>query len=208
MISDTKRKILDLLEVNGGLTTSQLGKMLDLSTTTVRRHLAMLEEQAMLVRYTDQRGTGRPSFVFELKNGGLRKTRERRKIFLDSLFMRVVDLARQGRRGILSALRQDEQHQHLIAQCQGETLSERIRLLAALFDHAGRLTTWQQANEGSYVMREHNCPFRHSAVRLKQPCRYEKALLQEALQAQVDRVSCIVGGDVVCAYLIHEGRKD
>ena len=206
-MSNTKQEILDLLDINGGLTTGELGKMLDLSTTTLRRHLAMLEEQAMLVRYTDQRGTGRPSFVFELKNGGLGITRQRRKILLDSLFTRVVDLARQGRRDIVSTLRQDEQHQHLITQCQGETLSERIRLLAALFDHAGRLTTWQQANEGSYVMREHNCPFRHSAVRLKQPCRYEKALLQEALQVQVNRVSCIVGGDVACAYLIRKESK-
>ena len=68
-MQDTKQKILTLLKINGGLTTSNLGDMLDISATAVRRHLNTLEAQSLIAHRTEQRGMGRPSFIYELTAG-------------------------------------------------------------------------------------------------------------------------------------------
>lgn len=201
-MSNTKQRILNLLEVNGGLTTSELGEMLELSTTAVRRHLNELEEKAVIAHYTDPKGAGRPSFVFDFRNRAAPKTRYNRDAVLNRLFKRVLDLARREGVDILMALRQEKYYQRLISQNNGETLSERVGVLAQLLDEAGRLTTWQKLDKDCYILREHNCPFNKCAKNLNQLCRYEKVLLEDMLRTNVQRISHIVDGDVTCAYVI------
>jgi predicted ArsR family transcriptional regulator len=201
-MQDNKQRILGLLEINGGHTTDELSDNLNISATAVRRHLSFLIEQDVIYRRKEQRGVGRPCYVYELKNGASHRYLMHTGVFARSLFEDLLDLADEEEANELFCLRQDERYQQYVKQNTGETLSERVAWLAQLMEQEGRLTTWQKLEEGCYVLREHNCPYRELAEKLNQPCRFEMALLGDTLRADVQRESHIIDGDVACVYRI------
>jgi predicted ArsR family transcriptional regulator len=204
---DNKKRIMDLLEMNGGSTTNELSDSLGISATAVRRHLGTLEEQALIYRRKEQRGVGRPCFVYDMRNGTSNGFCHSNGAFVNSLFKELLELASQDGADELFALRKDKRSQHFMSHCDGESLSERVAALAQLLEQEGRLTTWQQLEDGHYILREHNCPFASFSGNGHQPCQYEKALYEEMLQADIERLSHISNGDVSCAYKIIGLRK-
>jgi predicted ArsR family transcriptional regulator len=201
-MQDNKQRILDLLEINGGRTTDELSDNLDISATAVRRHLSFLMARDVIYRRKEQRGVGRPCYVYELKNGASHGCFSRAGVFARSLFEDLLELADEEEANEAFRLGEANRYQQYVTQNTGETLRERIAWLAQLLEHEGRLTTWQQLGEGCYILREHNCPYRELAEKLNQPCRFEMALLGDMLKADIQRQSHIIDGDVACVYRI------
>jgi predicted ArsR family transcriptional regulator len=204
---DNRKRIVDLLEMNGGSTTNELSNSLGISATAVRRHLSALEEQDVIYRRKDQRGVGRPCFVYDLRNGTSNGFCHGNGAFVNSLFKELLDLAGQDGMDELFSIRQDKRYQHFIANNQGATLSERVAALSQLLEQEGRLTTWQQVDEGHYILREHNCPFARFAENGNRPCQFETTLYEDMLKADVERLGHVCDGDVSCVYKIVGQKK-
>jgi predicted ArsR family transcriptional regulator len=203
-MQDTKQRILTLLKMNGGLTTSELGGMLEISATAVRRHLNTLEAQALISHRTEQRGMGRPSFVYELTADASNVFPQSYAAFAASLLRDLVDLDGEEKLKELFNRGQERRRQQYITQVNGNTLSERVASLARLLESEGRMTTWEKLGEGEYILREHNCPILKIAEKFEQPCWCEIALFREILQAKVERTGHIPDGDIACVYKIEE----
>ncbi len=203
-MQDTKQRILTLLKMNGGLTTSELGGMLEISATAVRRHLNTLEAQTLIAHRTEQRGMGRPSFVYELTADASNVFPQSYAAFAASLLRDLVDLDGEEKLEELFNRGQERRRQQYLTQVNGNTLSERVASLARLLESEGRMTTWEKLGEGDYILREHNCPILKIAEKFEQPCRCEIALFREILQAKVERTGHIPDGDIACVYKIEE----
>ncbi len=198
----TKNKIIRLLETHGGLTTGELGHLLDISATAVRRHLASLEAQNVTRHRIEQRGMGRPSYIYELKARTPNVFSESYTTFATSILEELVQIEGDQRRSELIDRRQEKRHQKYIALSKGDTLTDRVASLARLMESEGRMTTWQQLGADRFIFREHNCPFLGLNREFDHPCRCELSLLRQALKARVRRVGHILRGDVTCAYEI------
>jgi predicted ArsR family transcriptional regulator len=201
-MQDTRQRILMLLKMNGGLTTSDLSNMLNISATAVRRHLNTLETQDLIAHQTEQRGMGRPSFVYELSAGASNVFPQSYAAFATSILQDLVELDGGEKLDELFCKRQERRRQQYLSQIRGETLSERVASLARLLESEGRMTTWEQLEEGRFILREHNCPIYKIAAKFDHPCRSEMNLLREILQAQVERINHIHEGDIACVYEI------
>jgi predicted ArsR family transcriptional regulator len=202
---NNRKRILTLLEVSNGLTTSELCDTLDISATAIRRHLKTLEEQDLVSHIQEQRGIGRPSFVYRLKNGTPNGFSQSYGDFVKS----VLDDADQvdGPAGLaeLFRQRQETRYEPHVTQSNGETLQERVATLARLLEQDGRLTSWQKLDDGRYILRQHNCPLRQIAHDFEPACTCELSLFQEILKTEVQRLSHIADGDVACVYEILDG---
>jgi predicted ArsR family transcriptional regulator len=201
-MQDTRQRILMLLKMNGGLTTSDLSNMLNISATAVRRHLNTLETQDLIAHQTEQRGMGRPSFVYELSAGASNVFPQSYAAFATSILQDLVELDGGEKLDELFCKRQERRRQQYLSQIRGETLSERVASLARLLESEGRMTTWEQLEEDRFILREHNCPIYKIAAKFDHPCRSEMNLLREILQAQVERINHIHEGDIACVYEI------
>lgn len=201
-MQDTRQRILMLLKMNGGLTTSDLSNMLNISATAVRRHLNTLEAQKLVAHQTTQRGMGRPSFVYELAAGASNVFPQSYAAFATSILQDLVEIDGGEKLDALFAQRQKRRRQQYLSQIQGETLSERVASLARLLESEGRMTTWEQLDENRFILREHNCPIHKVAEKFDHPCQSEIALLREILQAKVERINHIHEGDIACVYEI------
>jgi predicted ArsR family transcriptional regulator len=202
MMQDTKQRILTLLKINGGLTTSNLGDMLDISATAVRRHLNTLEAQGLIAHRTEQRGMGRPSFVYELTAGASEVFPQSYATFATNILEDLLELEGTEKLDEIFCQRQEKRRQRLVAQMSGDTLSERIASLAQILEAEGRMTTWEQLSDQKFLLREHNCPILKVAERFEQPCDCEISLFRELLQADIERIAHIPDGDIACVYEI------
>ena len=201
-MQDTKQKILSLLKMNGGLTTSELSDMLEISATAVRRHLNTLEAQSLVSHRAEQRGMGRPSFIYELTAGASNVFPQSYADFATDVLEDLLELDGPEKLDAIFQQRQEKRRQQYVSRASGETLSERVASLARLLDGEGRMTTWQQLDDGRFILREHNCPILEVAKKFDQPCRCEIDLLQDTLQASVERIGHIPDGDIACVYEI------
>jgi predicted ArsR family transcriptional regulator len=206
-MQDTKQRILTLLKMNGGLTTRDLGDMLDISATAVRRHLNTLEAQGLISHRTEQQGMGRPSFVYELTADASNVFPQSYAAFATSILQALLDLDGTEKLDELFDRRQEGRRQQYLSRTAGETLSERVASLARLLESEGRMTTWEQLGENQFILREHNCPILRVAEKFDHPCRCEIALFKEVLKAKVKRINHIPNGDIACVYEI-DGRNN
>lgn len=203
-MQDTKQRILTLLKVNGGLTTSDLSSMLGISATAVRRHLNTLEAQDLISHRTEQRGMGRPSFIYELTDGASSIFPQSYAAFATSLLQDIVDLDGADKLDDLFERRQEKRRKEYLLRTGGDTLSERVASLARLLESEGRMTTWEKLDDSRFILREHNCPILRVAEKFDQPCRCEISLFREVLQADIKRINHIPEGDIACVYEIGE----
>ena len=198
----TRHRIIKLLKMNGGLTTSELGEILGISATAVRRHLGTLEAQD-LVRYsTAQRGMGRPSYIYELTVNAPHVFDQSYAAFAASIIQELTELDAGENLVEVIVPRHKNRHEQYIARTTGETLPDRVASLARLMESEGRMATWQRLNENRFILREHNCPWYRLTEKPDYPCRCEILLLEETLRAKIKRVNHIMNGDVACAYEI------
>jgi predicted ArsR family transcriptional regulator len=202
-MQDTKQRILTLLKINGGLTTSNLGDMLDISATAVRRHLNTLEAQGLITHRTEQRGMGRPSFVYELTAGASQVFPQSYATFATNILEDLIELEGTEKLDEIFSQRQEKRRQRLVAQMSGDSLSERVASLARILEAEGRMTTWEQLSDTKFLLREHNCPILRVAERFEQPCDCEISLFRELLQADIERIAHIPDGDIACVYEIN-----
>lgn len=207
-MQDTKQRILTLLKMNGGLTTGDLGDMLDISATAVRRHLNTLEAQGLISHRTEQQGMGRPSFVYELTADAANVFPQSYAAFATTILQDLVELDGVEKLDELFDRHQERRRQQYLSRITGETLSDRVASLARLLESEGRMTTWEQFGEDRFILREHNCPIFQVAKKFDHPCRCEITLLREILKAKVERVNHIPNGDVACVYEIDNQNDD
>jgi predicted ArsR family transcriptional regulator len=201
-MQDTKQKILSLLKMNGGLTTGDLSDLLGISATAVRRHLNTLEAQELVAHRVEQRGMGRPSFIYELAAGASRVFPQSYAAFATDILQDLLELDGSEKLTDLFERRQEKRRQQYLSRASGETLSERVASLAQLLESEGRMTTWEQLDEDRFLLREHNCPILKVAEKFDHPCRCEVALLRDILKAKIKRVGHIPDGDIACVYEI------
>ena len=201
-MQDTKQRILTLLKMNGGLTTSELSDNLGISATAVRRHLNTLEAQNLVAHRTEQRGMGRPSFIYDLTAGASNIFPQSYAAFATEILQDLLELEGSEKLAELFNRRQEKRREQYLSRTSGEKLSDRVASLARLLEGEGRMTTWEQLGEGHFVLREHNCPILKVAQQFDHPCRCEIDLLRDSLQAKVKRVGHIPDGDIACVYEI------
>ena len=85
----------------------------------------------------------------------------------------------------------------------GKGFDERVGALGRILDEDGYLATVEVADDGGYLIIEHNCAILGVARRYGQACSSEIEFIRTVLpDAEVTRVSHIVAGARHCAYLV------
>ncbi|RMF33316.1 MAG: transcriptional regulator [Chloroflexi bacterium] len=203
----TKQKILTAIKTQGGLTTGELSKILGISTTAVRRHLTNLEAQGLLHHRREQRGLGRPSFVYELTERAQQQFPQRYAEFALDLLQEIQ--AAEGDEEIIRLFRRSAQRRldRYRPQIQGDSLPRRLATLIPLLEEEGQMPTWEEASPGQFLLRQHHCPLLKIAQHFPQVCDVETWLLGELLQVPVVRRCHILQGDSACVYEIGNGKR-
>jgi predicted ArsR family transcriptional regulator len=201
----TRDRILVLLRRHGRLSAPRLAELLQLTSVGVRRHLALLERDGLVVSATEKPKRGRPTAVYRLTDAGLETfPRHYDEVAREALaFLKDRDAATLAQ---FLAWRNERLAASYAGRVDGATLAERTDALAEVLNEQGFMAEVEQA-EGGLRLCQHNCTVEHLATELPDLCTSEAELFERLLKTPVEREMTIVDGAVRCVTRIDTGTR-
>jgi predicted ArsR family transcriptional regulator len=202
---NTSQQILALLKRSGpGLTADDLAQRLGISAVAVRKHLATLEREDLVMAELQRRPMGRPTYRY-------RPTASAQNLFPNdyaNLATTVLQLIRRldGEEKVDKIFQQraDLLATELAARVRGTTLQERVQQVAQILEEQGYMPEIIKLKDGRerYLLTEHHCPIFQVAKVFQQACTCELDVLLKLLQANVERCEHRMMGHPQCSYFI------
>lgn len=208
-MSDAKRRLVDLLKLQGPATAGELARSLGSTEVAVRQHLQALEAAGLVA--AEKRapsGRGRPSLAWSL-------TPEADTLFPDrhgELTVGLLAAMREafGEAGLEQVVakrsaRQAEQYRALLPG-PSASLKARVQALADLRTAEGYLAEVVQERPGRYLLVEHHCPICDAARSCLRLCGAELEVFQAALgpDVEIERTAHLLSGDERCVYRVQK----
>jgi len=202
ILKESRSAIVDLLKINGAMSVELLAQELEVSKVCVRRHLNLLESDGIVSFEQEKHERGRPRFIYRL-------TEKARCLFPHSYdeFAKEVLVHVQRQFGdealhqVLSA-RADELIARLKIEFANLNFDERVKRLATVINAKGYLADARRMKDGTYRLRQRNCPTENVATAYPDVCEEELRVYREALQCDVIRECRIADGSQQCEYRI------
>ncbi|MEK3794565.1 metalloregulator ArsR/SmtB family transcription factor [Paenibacillus sp. FSL R7-0204] len=198
----TRRMIMTLLKMRGPLTISALAEELGITEMGVRRHVLQLEQESLAKTKVVRQAMGRPMHVYSL-------TEQAEDHFPKSYHNLALELLRELDHGsgtdavnMLFEGRKRRMLAHYSKVMQSRELEERVAELSTIQNAGGYMAEWSKEEDGSYTLREYNCPIRQVATQYRKACQCEQHLFEELLEAKVTRSECMAEGGQCCRYAI------
>lgn len=198
-LQPTRRKILLALKKSGGLTAAELSDLMGMTSMGVRRHLTTMERDGLVLFDSQQRGMGRPSYIYQLSPQG------------ENLFPKTYHVLTNELLGYLDeeemerifAKRAEKRVRLGRARLAGLSFHDKIEELTRILDEDGYLAEWEQIDPHTYIVREFNCAIYEVAYRFRQACATELEFIQALLpDAAVQREEYMMSGASVCGYRV------
>ena len=200
----TRRAILVSLKKRGEARAEELAGDLRITASAVRQHLTGLVTNGFVGHRELKGGPGRPKHLYsltpsaealfpkrysDLTNEVLAIVEDEDPVLLDRVFERRRESRVANARPRLAAA--------------GPALADRVAELAAILDEDGYLAQWEQMDDGTFRITEHNCAVLGVAQRYGQACSSEIEFLRAVLpDATVERTHHILAGAHRCGYTI------
>jgi predicted ArsR family transcriptional regulator len=202
ILKESRSAIIDLLKINGAMSVEQLAGRLEVSKVCVRRHLSLLERDGLISYQKERHERGRPRFIYRL-------TEKARCLFpqiYDEFAKEVLaqierHFGDEGLQRVLGA-RADELIAQLRREFEGLSLDERVKSLVKQISAKGYLADVRRVKDGTYRMRQRNCPTESVASAYRDLCDEEVRVYSESLGCDVVRECRIVDGARMCEFRI------
>lgn len=200
----TRKMILTMLKTKGPLSVSEMSRLLGITEMAVRRHLNTLERDNLIESVLVRQAMGRPMNQYSL-------TESAEDLFPKKYHYLTLDLLEE----LESALGEDKvnllferRKQRLIRRyehrMEGKSLPDRVSELSNIQNANGYMVELEHNDDGSYLLKEHNCPISQVANQYNHACSCELEMFESLLgeEARVERTECLAKGGSKCAYVI------
>jgi len=210
--ASTREQVAGSILTHGPSTAAALADRLGLTAAAIRRHLDLLEDQALVEsreqRVYGPRGRGRPARVFALTDAG-------RATFFsayDDLAIKALGFLQRtaGPRAVEAFATErfaDAEARYAQAIADGPREVTPAHVLADALSAEGYAASTQPAAAGEQLC-QHHCPVAHVAEQFPEICEAETAAFSRVLGVHVQRLATIAHGDGVCTTHIPHLRHE
>lgn len=210
ILKESRSAIIDLLKINGAMSVEQLASEMDVTKVNIRRHLGLLESDGLIAHAIEHHGPqnrGRPRYLYSLTEKACCLFPQIYDEFAREVLVQIErTFGDDGLRKVLAA-RADELIGQLKIEFEGLSFDERVRRLAKVMTAKGYLAEARRMKDGSYRLRQRNCPTERVAVSHPHICEEELRVYRETLGCEILRECHIVAGSQLCEYKIIEPRR-
>ena len=201
-MSSGRRALLAALKRAGEASAEELAGAVGVTVGAIRQHLGGLEAQG-LVAHRDQRpGPGRPRRRYCLTPAAEALWPKR----YGQLTNQLLGFVEQDNPELVERVferRGQDRLQRSATRLDRLSFPDQVRELTRILDQDGYVAECQPADDGSWVIIEHNCAILDVATRYGAACSSELAFLKAVLpDASVERIKHKMAGDFVCAYSV------
>lgn len=200
LLKQTRSAIVELLKRHGVMSAEELAKALAVSKVGVRRHLGVLESDGLVCYETERRERGRPRYIYRLTPKANCLFPRAYDQFAQEMLVQIEkEFGADGLRRVLGG-RADEVIERLRQELGGLTFEQRVRRLAEIVTEKGYLAEARRLRDGSFRLRQRNCPVENLAVSHPIVCQEEMRVYREVLGCEIVRECRIADGAQVCEF--------
>lgn len=202
-VINTRERIIELLRLQGPLTSADLVRVLEITATAVRQHLERLVAEGWVEVTGLQRGRGRPCKVYALSDKADRLFPHS----YDALALELLEAITRLPEGTELLKRVLATRREIWTERYGRRLAEmplaqQVAEVTALFNEKGGLAEFAPQPDGSYLLTKRNCNISAVAAQHPEFCEVERAWLQEVLGTAVESLQSRAAGDPACVFRI------
>jgi predicted ArsR family transcriptional regulator len=198
----TKDSIIELLKKRGSMTVDELSKELNITPMAIRQHLRYLEKRDFVEYIEEKQSVGRPTFLYRLTS----KANDLfPKPYRDFIMHTFKDIEKNdGRKKVDDIFRWRKERlmqQRGAALADKKIFRDKVYALRDILETEGYFAEIEET-DGSYKLRQFNCPTSEIGLDYREACNYELQLYKELLRNNVTRSQCIAEGNNSCTYII------
>lgn len=198
----TRQHILQLLRRNGQMTALELSQELNIGAVGVRQHLALLERDGLVEVSGVRRSVGRPSHLYMLTAEAEQHFPKQYEKFALEVLSHIGDEGGKEAVDQIFCARRKSLARTYAPRLVGKSRAEKVAELTRILAEQGYMCEYEQLEDGSFLLVEHNCPIDCIARQHMQSCEQELLLYEELLEVKIERDTTIATGGQCCRYRI------
>jgi len=207
----TKDKILELLKKEKSLTVAELAKAIGITEMAIRKHLNILERDALLNIHEVRQPMGRPLQVYSLSTNADIFFPQNYEGMAVEFLHDLQDLYGDEIINYLLERRSDRQKNTYLTRMENKSFKEKVEELKNIQVSKGYMAELHTIDDDVYELVEYNCPIFTIAQEYTNACNCETNMFQQVLDTKdVTRLTCKTENGDHCRFLIknslHEKR--
>lgn len=199
----SRERITHILKNRGQATVGELSQELGLTSVTVRHHLAILQEEGLVLPplLIRRPGPGRPQYVYRLSDAAAGLFPNRYDLLAGAL---IHDMETHlGPAEVEQAVARIARH---IADEAGIPADapppERLEVALRFLQRQGYMTSTEQDDAGHLLLHVHHCPYERVARQHPIPCALDRHLISVLLDVEPLQVRTMSSGEQACTYVL------
>ncbi|MBP3087651.1 transcriptional regulator [Corynebacterium sp. sy017] len=205
---ETRRQIMKILLQHGPISAGELGKILGLSATGIRRHLDSLVDNG-IAEATDNLTTvrsaqsgkkrGRPARVYRLTDYGRSKFGHHYDVLAAAALSSLKQIGGQQALDDFAYRRATEILETAVLPNKEDAqyVEKAIEAIVAAFSSHGYTASIDNAGQGVQIC-QHHCPVAHVAAQFPELCQAEHEAISDILGYHVQPLASIADGNGIC----------
>lgn len=207
-MANTRDLVLKTLLNRQKCTINELAEAVGINPISVRHHVTKLEASGLINSDEERHGVGRPRRVYFLTEKGVEQFPTRYLKFTERLLSQMKEtLPDPVVNDIFKHIAQDLlQSYSPEIDLNALSIEQRLDIVKELLRSEGFSIEWEHKN-GAYIIQETSCPYYHVGQTHPEICLIDQTLISEILDIQVEKITCILNGDSLCTYIVHEENE-
>jgi predicted ArsR family transcriptional regulator len=199
-MSDSRRRIIELLRMRDGQTIDDLVRVLGVTRTAITTQLSKMQAEGLVATRGTRAGRRRPSVVYVLTPRADALFPKSYDAFAASL---LEELRREGKGALRTIVRRvgDRWIARDTPRVEGLRGAARLERLREILAERGFLPALERTANG-YLLREHNCPVMQLAILHPEICDMVHRWMEALAGTKMVRVNCMRQGHPYSAYAI------
>lgn len=202
-VTSSKQKLLNILKKDNSCTIKEIMAHFNISEIAVRKHIHDLEKEGFIQKMSSKQDIGRPYYMYQLTDKG-HKTFPNQYEELPLELLR--DLEELKGTELVDQLLENWTNReafYLKSRTEAYKFNEKVTEVTRLRNEAGYMVEHEENEDGSYTLKNYNCPIINIANSFNKVCVNEKVMLENLFGgSEVNSANCITKGDHYCEWII------
>ena len=201
--NSTRWMVVKALRTLGIATVTELADAVAVKAVTVRHHLNSLQAAGLVDVEEQRQPVGRPVYVYTLTAQAERLFPQAYHLLVDRLLEQVKDKLDRDTIEMLIAALVDSMANDIRKQIAHLSPEAQRKRLVEWMNQNGLTARWRESSDGLQLVKYY-CPYHAVAHHHPELCQIDEALIQAALDTEVERSACLRDGDQTCTLLLHD----
>jgi DeoR family suf operon transcriptional repressor len=200
-MSSTRELVLKNLLNRQRCTINELAEAVQINPISVRHHIAKLEAEGLVTSEEERHGVGRPRRVYVLTDAGMEKFPSRYLALTSRILEQLKgSVSEETLNKLFAQIASDMAEDHFSkVNMKNLRAEDRLDLLQTILREEGFVIEVERVNE-KYIIKETSCPYYHVGQEHPEICIVDKTLISTVLDTPVEKITCMLDGDSICAY--------